>query len=105
MTLPSLNSIRNAWVFITQNGITFMIREDRECCWLTEQASGDARPYPSPQRALKALSGRRTGVRAWDNLPSDVPDQLAEWTQILPTSVFNRQVQDLVDLYGVRAKA
>jgi hypothetical protein len=105
MNAPALNSIRNAWIFIAQSGATFMIREDREGCWLSEQSTGDIVAFASPGRAAAALGQKRTGVKQWDSQPSDIPRELTEWTQILPVSVFNRHVQDVVEQYGGRLKA
>ena len=99
MSSTPFSSIRNAWIFITQRGTTFMIREDEEGCWLSEQSLGRSVSFASPDDAATALSNKRSGVREWDTLPFDVPTQLAEWTQILPTNVFNRQVRNVVERY------
>ena len=105
MNAPALNSILNAWIFIAQSGATFMIREDHQGCWLTEHSTGEAVAFPSPIRAAAALGQKRTGIKQWDTQPSEIPRELAEWTQILPVSVFNRHVQDVVEQYGGRLKA
>lgn len=99
MSSNPFSSIRNAWIFITQRGTTFMIREDQEGCWLSEQSGSRKIPFPSPREAARALADKRSGIREWDALPFDVPAQLAEWTQILPTNVFNRQVRNVVERY------
>lgn len=106
MSTPHLNSpIQNAWIFITPSGTTFMIRENDEGCWLSEQAGGEVVTFPSPERAASALGHRNTGMSQWDAFAADVPKNLGEWTQILPTSVFNRRVRDVVSRYETRLKA
>ncbi|GAB6042736.1 hypothetical protein [Endothiovibrio diazotrophicus] len=105
MNSPTLNTILNAWIFIAHSGATFMIREDRQGCWLSEQSSAEAVAFASPMRAAAALGQKRTGIKEWDSQPAEVPPELAEWTQILPVSVFNRHVQHVVEQYGGRLKA